>query len=513
MSFIRRSNPRYSILVIFFVLMAIGISLILHRHWVYEVPLVYGETQTIWSVEAKVEFEAAGEPVKVSLVRPTNQEGFVVLEENGASPGYGLNFIDGDNPRAEWTVRAANGSQELFYRADILVTQQQPIKDTQPAPEIQLVTWPEPYNNAVADVLTQAYATSADNFSLTRELLKHFSSNQGSQHVELLKSRYKKEIPQLLVDMLHKADVPASLIYALELRDGRRRQNLEPMLRVWQGEQTQTFAIPKHNAALDLLGDAPILLWEQTGVPVLDVVGATNSRVRFSMIQRQESTFSNVALSISNQYDFFNFSIHSLPVEEQALFKSILLLPIGALVVCILRVLVGLKTSGTFMPVLIALAFVQTSLVVGLIGFLVVVSTGLLIRSYLSRLNLLLVPRITAVIIMVIALIGVFSVLSYKLGLTEGLRITFFPMIILSWTIERMSILWEEEGRREVIKQGGGSLLTAVLAYYAMTDPWIRHLTFNFIGLQFVVLALVILIGSYTGYRLLELKRFSEIGR
>ena len=34
-----------------------------------------------------------------------------------------------------------------------------------------------------------------------------------------------------------------------------------------------------------------------------------------------------------------------------------------------------------------------------------------------------------------------------------------------------MSILWEEEGGREVMKQGGGSLLTAVLAYWAMSDP------------------------------------------
>ena len=42
------------------------------------------------------------------------------------------------------------------------------------------------------------------------------------------------------------------------------------------------------------------------------------------------------------------------------------------------------------------------------------------------------------------------------MGLSEGLKITFFPMIILSWTIERMSILWEEEGPREVFVQVGG---------------------------------------------------------
>ena len=64
------------------------------------------------------------------------------------------------------------------------------------------------------------------------------------------------------------------------------------------------------------------------------------------------------------------------------------------------------------------------------------------------------------------------------------------------------------EGWHEVAVQGSGSLLTAVAAYLAMTNPWIRHLSFNFIGLQFVALSLIMLLGSYSGYRLLELRRF-----
>ena len=34
-------------------------------------------------------------------------------------------------------------------------------------------------------------------------------------------------VPELWVDMLHKAGVSASLVYGLELRDGRRRQALD----------------------------------------------------------------------------------------------------------------------------------------------------------------------------------------------------------------------------------------------------------------------------------------------
>lgn len=512
MKFKRYTDAQVSLVVLVLVLLVIGIGLTLHRHLVYEVPLFYGETQTVWSVEAKVEFTAHGDPVKVSLARPSEQDGFALLNEAGASPGYGLNFTEGATPKAEWTVRTAEGRQELFYRTDILMTKQSANKQDLPAPDIKTVSWQEPYASAINEVLSSAYTTSADNYSLTKELLKQFKNSEDVQHIELLKSHFAGQMPELIVDMLHKANVPAGIVYGLELRDGRRRQALIPMLNVWQGEDNQILRFPLERPSVLDEKEAPLMLWQQKESPVLDVLGATNSSVRFSMIRREESTFASVAKNLSNQYSFFNFSIHSLPIEEQALFKTILIIPIGALIVCILRVLIGLKTSGTFMPVLIALAFVQTSLVIGLIGFLLVVATGLVLRSYLSKLNLLLVPRITAVIITVIAIIGLFSVLSYKLGLTEVLRITFFPMIILSWTIERMSILWEEEGSKEVLKQGGGSLFTAVLVYWVVTDPWVRHLTFNFLGIQFIVLALVLTIGSYTGYRLLELRRFKEFG-
>ena len=76
-----------------------------------------------------------------------------------------------------------------------------------------------------------------------------------------------------------------------------------------------------------------------------------------------------------------------------------------------------------------------------------------------------------------------------------------------------MSILWEEEGYKEVIKQGSGSLLVAVIAYLAMSSAIVQHITFNFLGLQLVILALVLLMGNYTGYRLSELKRFKPLAK
>jgi hypothetical protein len=165
------------------------------------------------------------------------------------------------------------------------------------------------------------------------------------------------------------------------------------------------------------------------------------------------------------------------------------------------------------MPILIALAFLQTQLLTGLVLFITLVGVGLWIRSFLSHLNLLLVSRISAVIIVVIFMMATTAILSYKFGLDRALTVTFFPTIILSWTIERMSILWEEEGFREVFKQGGGSLVVAVLSFLVMTNRLVEHLTFNFPELTLSLLAIILVLGKYTGYRLSELYRFRDLDK
>ena len=97
------------------------------------------------------------------------------------------------------------------------------------------------------------------------------------------------------------------------------------------------------------------------------------------------------------------------------------MIPIGALVILFLRNFVGVKTFGTFMPVLVALAFRET-LLWGIVLFVVIVSLGLLIRFYLERLRLLLVPRLTVVLTVVVLLMAGISVLSHKLGIQPGCR-------------------------------------------------------------------------------------------
>ena len=191
----------------------------------------------------------------------------------------------------------------------------------------------------------------------------------------------------------------------------------------------------------------------------------------------------------------------------------LLMIPIGALVMVIMRNFVGVQTFGTFMPVLIALAFRETDLIAGVFLFSLLTGLGLAIRFLLERLRLLLVPRLTSVLIIVVLLMLSISVIAHRLGLETGLSVALFPMVIIAMTIERMSVIWEERGAADAIKAGLGSLLVAALAYLVMGIDQLEYLIFTFPELLLVILAITLLSGRYAGYRLTELRRFRVVGR
>jgi hypothetical protein len=207
------------------------------------------------------------------------------------------------------------------------------------------------------------------------------------------------------------------------------------------------------------------------------------------------------------------FSLFSLPVSTQNVYRVLLMIPVGAFLLALARNVIGINTFGTFMPVLIGLSFRDTGLGTGIILFTIVVALGLTVRFWLERLKLLLVPRLTAILTVVVLLMGVLSVITNDLGLHRGLSVALFPMVILTMTIERMSIVWEERGPREALSAGLGSLVTAVGAYIVMNIKLLDHLVFVFPELLLVVLGLTMLLGRYSGYRLMDLIRFRNLAQ
>ena len=486
-------------------LITAGISLAVWRHVELGIPWLTGEQRPVWMVEARVDFDATGGPALVSLKIPQQPPGFSILTEQAASPGYGFSIIDSSGSRrAEWSKRKATGPQTLYFKAQFVPDPGVEPRTPNRQPAAPRMFWEEPQATAVREILDQDRARSSTPESMTRELIRLMQPDTRTQNTTLLIA--EENYLDLLVDMLNHAGIPARTADGLKLEDARRRQQLMPYLQIYNGKRWLTFD-PK-TAEQGVPED--LLLWRQGSESLLDVVGGENSEVSFSMLRQTVPALQLATLeSASNGLGILSF--YELPIEEQSMFRMLLLLPLGALMVAFMRIVIGIRTSGTFMPVLIAVAFVQTTLVPGLIAFLAVVAIGLLMRGYLSSLNLLLVSRISALIILVIFITAGLSIIGYQMGFNTGMTVTFFPMVIIAWTIERMSILWEEEGAREVFVQGSGSLFVAICAYLLMSAPLAGHLTFNFPELHLVILGLILLMGQYTGYKLSELKRFTPM--
>ena len=489
------------------ILFVTGLLFMIYQHVTFEIPFFPGEQRQVWSVEAKVEFEPSDKAATVDLALPAIQPGFTQISQSTASVGFGAAYVlKQQNSYVEWTKRNPLGLQTLYYRAEFL-RDDNAKSSSMTIPELKQNTEPEPYATAMREIADAAQLRSSNPFSFTVQVIDELK--RQPETASFLLSQYRRE--DLIIHILELAQIPARIVGVLDLEDGRRNRALTSRIAVFDGTHYEIF--DPSSGASGIRSNQ--LIWNNHDGSLLDVQGGTNARVSFSIIQNSvpaaQAGLMKVRAAEASGNEVVSLSIASLPLEEQSLFKGILLLPVGVIIVVFLRVLIGVKTSGTFMPVLIAMAFLQTSLMVGLIGFVSIVAIGLVVRSWLSHLNLLLVARISAVIITVIAIIGAISLITYKIGLTEGIKVTFFPMIILSWTIERMSILWEEEGYKEVLKQGGGSLFVAVCAFIAMDSLVIQHLTFNFLGLQLIILSLVLLMGNYTGFRLSELKRFKPL--
>ena len=188
-----------------------------------------------------------------------------------------------------------------------------------------------------------------------------------------------------------------------------------------------------------------------------------------------------------------------------------MMIPFGVLVILLVRNVVGIQTLGTFTPVLIALAFRETGLGFGIIFFSIIIAMGLLVRSYLEHLKLQMLSRLSVVLTFVILMIATLSIFSNKMGFSQGLAIGLFPMVILTMTIERLSITWEERGAGNVLKISIGTLVAASLAYLLMDIPEFVYFVFTFPGILLILAAFMLMMGRYRGYRLTELKRFKAM--
>ena len=492
-------------------LTVIGLGLFLYKALILDFPLVPETKSYIWNIEARVTFMAQNEPVKVSLFIPDKPQKFAILNENFVSRGYGLSTVrEGGNRKVVWSIRKDKGVQSLYYRASVRRVDRKEKTGSPTPPETESPEFQGAALAAAQTIISELREKSADLDTLVAQLVKRLNNPKPDDEVSALLDKQALPLKKmdLAVKLLSYAGIPARTVHGIRIEEGRRDSPIIHWLEVYDEKEWKSY--DPNTGEVSLPRD--YLAWWRGKDSMVKLKGGGDLKVTLSVTHNlEEAIQAAIGLGKIKRRLLLEYSLFTLPIRTQAVYHILLLVPIGAFILVILRNVVGIQTFGTFMPVLIGLAFRETELVWGLFMFSLLVGLGLGIRLYFEHLKLLVVPRLASVLILVVLLMAAISVLTHKLGLERGLSVALFPMVILTMTIERMSIVWEEQGPPEALKQGLGSLLVATIAYLVMTIKYVDHLIFVFPELILVLLAGTILLGRYSGYRLLELYRFKAL--
>jgi hypothetical protein len=496
------------------ILLIIGFSLFYAKVKYLGLPMTPNQEETVWSVEARVEFDGQRRSASANLIIPNDPGQFIKLDEYFISRNFGLNVETHAGKRvAEWSIRRAQGPQRLYYQLELAPRaefNQGKTSSKIPAPATR-PDFPESLSLAIEGMLNKVRGESADIFTFVSQLLVHLNEPSPDAEVELIRKGLTPGTDawvNRIINILATRNITSRLVRGISLQDGRANQPLQPWLEVHNGDRWEGFDPLSGNKGYPV----NFLRWSIGNDPVLKVERGKNAQVLFSVSKRAQAlmVIAHDRAGVTKS-PLIAWSLFKLPMNTQYVYRVLIMLPLGALVVVFMRTVIGIPTFGTFMPILIALAFRETHLLWGIGLFCLIVGAGLSLRFYLNNLKLLLVARLGAVMTLVVMIMLAISLLSNKLGMVQGFSIALFPIVIMTMVIERMSITWDETGPAEAFTQGIGSLAIAVLGYLVMYNKHLQHLIFVFPELLLVVLALCLVMGTYTGYRLNELFRFRDL--
>lgn len=514
------------------ILAASGISIMLYKHLTLEFPLTADTTYKSWYVEARVDmaarnpWKAGDKPVIFTLQLPHHSDRFVLVDENIVARGFGHEISETDaegNRSAVFSKRRMESQETIFYRA-IVYELDSPTTQKAEAPEapnspyskenrpkLEKGQTEDPVYVAIDALIAEAREKSASTKTFAREIYR-LTRDSNDDRIKLIQDAADQEMSSVdVASLLLQADgIATRTAHGLRLAEDQRRASYVNWIEVFIKDEWQAIDPEHHSFGLK----EKYVVWWYGDKPLYTLEGNARAETIISVRQNTNNALTRAMWKSGQLADvFLTFSFYTLPLDAQLVFNILIMLPVGGLVLAFLRQVVGVKTFGTFMPVLIALAFRETGLLAGVILFTMVVAIGLMIRNYFDRLKLLLVPRLAAVLTVVVMVLSLIAMITNQLGMIVGLSISLFPIVVLTMTIERMTLMWEEYGPDVAMKTGLMSLGCAVIAYFAMNSATLNYLMFAFPELLLVVLAITMLLGRYNHYKLTEYVRFRQLQR
>lgn len=486
------------------------------------VPELYHE------ILVRMRFDGHGEDVEVRMALPVNTSRQSVRNEmvNSAELGFHMESRGG-NRWGVWVAAEARGSHELVYSSTVrtraerfLLAPSVGIPERHPQdvqawllPTAQVQSEAPEIRNLLSEIVGERDRRNAT--AIVRAAFDYCHRKVRSAEIrgmtDALTCLRLAEAScggksRLLAALLRSAGIPARVVGGLILKEGSWTAS-HVWVEAWIGGTwvpfcplNGRFAETPESYLLLYRGDEPLFKHTRD--------------INFTYVFYSRDVFAPPSAADSPPAGILNlwaaFEGVGIPVD---LLKIILLLPFGALAVVIARNVVGIQTFGTFMPALVAVGFRETGLVWGTVLLAAILAVGATVRTGLDRFQLLHTPRLAVILSVVVAFIIALALFGQATGHILPTRVSLFPLVILTLTVERFATAWEEDGPGAALLVTVGTMVVTAGAYAAMEWRPLQASVLAFPEAVLLAVAAFFIVGRWTGLRVLEHVRFRALFR
>ncbi len=170
------------------------------------------------------------------------------------------------------------------------------------------------------------------------------------------------------------------------------------------------------------------------------------------------------------------------------------IVPIGALVVVLLRMTFSLQTLGPFRAILLAMAFESVGFGLGLVFFAVVTAVVMVLRPATRHMGLPYYGRVLTIVSVVSGIVVLVLMIASASGAVNLERVAYFPIVVLALTGDASSRILAREGAVVLLYRFAVTLLAAAFIASAAMYPPVRSALLHYpelLGLQVVAIILV----------------------
>lgn len=199
--------------------------------------------------------------------------------------------------------------------------------------------------------------------------------------------------------------------------------------------------------------------------------------------------------------------MHGVPSQTVIL---LLVLPFIATILAFFKQVVGITTFGLYTPSIIALSFLALGWKVGVVILLFILLSGYATRAFMQRWRLLYIPKVAIVITVVSITLLILTGLSAAFELTFS-RETVFILLILSTLAESFLTLKTEQGWTSAIFGVAETILAALFCVFLVQWGTFQALVLAYPELILLTIVADVLLGRWTGLRIMEYFRFREV--